>query len=282
MRQTIRVNEYYDLFDIKTVDGTTSSALTNVPATIKDTQMTNPFRGFSNWDNFNSANPNNTSPITGQIKSAQAQNSLYVDTDGNIWCYPPNVSVPYWTRIVFRNYDYNFSSSPIGKYATFVDTIASKPFNYEIPPTTNYNLSNINVPIPKMLWNQDNSTGTIDSRTQFMQDYSSDGVEGVTLTGIIYDPTNVPLFLRFDEYPSRSKVIFSNCDKTRNPDIDFRFAYHKGQMEPIKLNLSLSADTPVHDPSNPSNIYNQNLKKEDMSNLLLSCYWCIEWIYEPE
>lgn len=248
MRQTIKVNEYYDLFDIKTILTTTTSeptpgilnSLTNVPSTIKDTQQYNPFRGFWNNDEYNTQQKAyDNIAITGQIKSPQAANSLRIDDNGDIWCYPPNVSVPYWSRVIFRNYDYVFKGEPSGGYNQLFKLMGSKYFVY-------------------------------------------DKVLEEDIGGTIYDLSHIPLFLRFDEYPSRSKVIFSECDKTRNPDIDFRFAYHKGQMEPIKLNLSLSANTPIRDPLTPSNTYNYNLRKEDMDNLLQSCYWCIEWIYEPD
>lgn len=248
MRQVIKVNEYYDLFDIKTILTTTTSEpktgilenLTNVPTAIKDTHQYNPFRGFWNNNEYNTQQKayDNT-PITGKIKSPQAANSLRIDDNGDIWCYPPNVSVPYWSRIIFRNYDYAFKIIPTGDYGSIIQNKGSIIYSYS----------------------------------------GSEVVEG---GGYIYDYSHVPLFLRFDEYPSRSKVIFSECDKTRNPDIDFRFAYHKGQMEPIKLNLSLSANAPIRDPLTPSNTYNYNLSKDNINYLLQSCYWCIEWIYEPD
>lgn len=291
MRQVIKVNEYYDLFDIKNITTTSTSEprtgtlanLTNVPSAIKDTHQYNPFRGFWNNDQYNTQQlTKDIAPITGQIKSPQAQNSLRVDDNGDIWCYPPNVSVPYWSRIIFRNYDYEFSNYPTGDYAEIVELKGEKLFRYQQAPITREAATDAYVPIPVTLWNEDNETGTIDERTQFKQDYSVNGVEGVELYGFTYDYSHIPLFLRFDEYPSRSKVIFSECDKTRNPDIDYRFAYQKGQMEPIKLNLSLSANTPIRDPLTPGNTYNYNLRKEDIKNLLQTCYWCIEWIYEPD
>lgn len=241
MRQEIHVNEYYDLFDIKTVSGSISSALTDVPSTIRDTQMTNPFRGFWNNDQYNTQQkPYDIAPITGQKKSPQAQNSLRVEDNGDIWCYPPNVSVPYWSRIIFRNYDYNV----------------------EIPSSSDYFAPAVVVDNFSLAAASDPST--------------------ITNVGVITRYQDSNLFLRFDEYPSRSKVIFSKCDKTRNPDIEFRFAWKRGQMEPIKLNLSLSANVAIRDPSTPANTYNQNLNKATIQSIVRSCYWCIEWIYEPE
>lgn len=282
MRQEIHVNEYYDLFDIKTVSGSISSALTDVPSTIRDTQMTNPFRGFWNNDQYNTQQkPYDIAPITGQIKSPQAQNSLRVETNGDIWCYPPNVSVPYWSRIIFRNYDYNINPQYSSMYL-MLSSMASNTIIRNTYPFIENVVDNVptQVPIPADLWGVDNTDGSIDPNPIFKHDFSD--VSGISSTDRFLNFSRIPLFLRFDEYPSRSKVIFSKCDKTRNPDIEFRFAYKKGQMEPIKLNLSLSANVAIRDPSTPANTYNQNLNKATIQSLLKSCYWCIEWIYEPE
>ena len=281
MRQITRVNEYYDLFDVKTVSGTVSSAMTDVPNTIANTNMTNPFRGFSNWEDFATNNPNNTAVITGQHKSSQATNSLHVDDNGDIWCYPPNVTVPYWTRIIFRNYDYTVNVMDATSDAIFGNT-TFKFINY---PTIYHDSVDQLIPewiigddgVKYTLWNTDNS-----SNTHVPAIYQSDftGISGII--DFVPDYRQASVFLRYDEYPSRSKVIFSNCDKTRNPDIVHNFAYHKGQMEPIKLNLSLSANISVRDPSTPTDTYNQNLTKQQITNYLKSCYWCIEWVYEPD
>lgn len=272
MRQTIRVNEYYDLFDIKTITTTTAAepvagtldALTNVPATIRDTQRTNPFRGFWNNDQYDTQQKAyDNAPITGQIKSPQAQNSLRIDTNGDIWCYPPNVSVPYWSRIIFRNYDYSiYVNEALSPYINILSTVQPVALDSDMTFNLTGNLKN-------------DTTYTFDNAELAQKD-------GSIIQGTISHYDNANLFLRFDEYPSRSKVIFSKCDKTRNPDIEFRFAYKKGQMEPIKLNLSLSANVPIRDPSNPGNTYNQNIDMATMKKIIKSCYWCIEWIYEPD
>ena len=282
MRQTIRVNEYYDLFDIKTIAGITTEAMTNIPTTIKNTNKTNPFRGFWNFPDYNTAQkPLDLIQVTGQQKSSQANSSIRIDENGDIWCYPPNVSVPYWSKIIFRNFDYSYKSVPIGEIAGPLDEIAAVPFTYTFPMTTYYNIPPTNyLPVPEYLWNQDNTDGSLDNRDWTKNDYTD--LSGAQFSGMNYNFEHCPLFLRFDEYPSRSKVIFSNCDKTRNPDIEFRFDYKKGQIEPIKLNLSLSANIPVKDPTTPSNVYNQNLTKAEINNVLNVCYWCIEWIYEPD
>lgn len=250
MSRTIRVNEYYDLFDVKTISGTSSNAITNIEDNIENHNTYNEFRGFSNWENFYENNKtwvpsegayvaNNIIEITGKHKAPQAINTLSVDDDGNILCYPPNISVPYWTKIIFRNFDYNIKNSS----SVYIPILA---------PTNDFTV-----------YDDVGTTVVNRGRTVSTQD--------------------VNIFLRFDEYPSRSKVIFSKCDKTRNPDIEFNFGYHKGQMEPIKLNISLSAGVPTRSiTSTRTDVWNQNLKKTDLANILTSCYWCIEWIYEGE
>ena len=274
MRQTISVNEYYDLFDIKTVENpatkkatSATEAMTNIPNNIKDTNKTNSFRGFWNFNNYNTQQkPLDLIQIAGQVKSDQANSSLHVDENGDIWCYPPNVSVPYWSRIIFRNFDYRIQPDAASKY-------------YLLLQNTDYSqvdISDLGLLIDgKLVANDQDNT----EYTYTGVKITSDG-NPIYINHQTYDAT--PLFLRFDEYPSRSKVIFSGCDKTRNPDIEFRFAYKKGQMEPIKLNLSFSANIPVRDFNNLNDVYNRNLTKTDIDENIRSCYWCIEWVYEPD
>lgn len=252
MAKTIRVNEYYDLFDVKTISGTVSNAITNIEDNIENHNTYNEFRGFSNWENFYENNKTLTTPpstytanniieITGKHKAPQAINTLSIDeTTGDIWCYPPNVSVPYWTKIIFRNFDYNINYNDTDYVTNLAPNNAFSIYDTSTPP-------------------------------------------GLVNTGMTALYQDVNIFLRFDEYPSRSKVIFSKCDKTRNPDIEFNFGYQKGQMEPIKLNISLSAGVPTRSiQGNRTDVWNQNLKKNELEHILTSCYWCIEWIYEPE
>ena len=275
---TVRVNEYYDLFDVKKISNTVSTALTNITDNIENTNTTNPFSGFSNWSDFNDNNktlttppatytPNNQISIVGKHKAPQAINPVHIEDNGDIWCYPPNVSVPYWNKIIFRNFDYNISVAGDFLYKNGVRKNQSI-VNFNLVDLTTSNVELLDTGEPPdtvytfngdLMWKNNKLTGTIDN----------------------YNAT--PIFLRFDEYPSRSKVIFSRCDKTRNPDIEHRFSYHKSQMEPIKLNISMAASVPTRDiDANFNNTYNQNLTKVEISKLLDSCYFCIEWIYEYE
>ena len=270
---TVRINEYYDLFDIHieqnpnydpTADPPTEPEYLvsldhtdDLPDDIRSTNQTNPFSGVSNWGQYNpqlistfstfdSANPNNNVVITGKHKAPQAINQLTVDENGDIWCFPPgNASVPYWNKIIFRNFDYMFNplnltkTDPGYSYQTIMDAVYINHLTGE----------NNQTPKIKYIFNN--------------KDYSE-----------------TPLFLKFDRYPSRSKVIFSSCDKTRNPDIEFSFNGEQNSMEPIKLNLSLSASQPSTDLTTPTTKYNPNLSRAEIENLLTKCYWCIEWIYE--
>ena len=271
---TVRVSEYYDIFDVRYRRSNGVVSLVeddSLPKSIADTNQSNSFSGFSNWSNFatqniepnaysaaqtqGTANPGNniqaaSIAITGQSKAPQAITNIRIDDNGDIWCYPPNVSVPHWTRIIFRNYDYEVIARQSTDYDTYV-----KKFNKDLTVT----------------W----------------PSYDDDGAGGFDPSGgnnlstlcVLSTYDQVPLFLKFDEYPSRSKVIFSSADKTRNPDIEFRFGYAKGQMEPIKLNLSFSCNAPQTDGTYN---YNHNLEKDDLVKILGKCYWSIEWIYERE
>ena len=330
MTKSIRVNEYYDLFDVYLHPG--DSLVTDIrdlPSEVIPTNEYNGFRGFSNWPNFDDNNKTLTTPpntytlnstieITGKHKSPQALNTVRIDDNGDIYCYPPNVSVPYWSRLIFRNFDYSISNSDWVK--ANIDNIFVKNFELKgkgenepilVDPTSHesYNLpSQITIKATEndanpenpyiyngqpvtagqemtfVLWN----TNTYEYKwnNEFPENYPEiyqqvySGITGYnydsTITGTSIDYSTVPLFLRFDEYQSRSKVIFSGVDKTRNPDIEFNFGYKKGQMEPIKLNLSLSAGIPLRESNR--NKYNQNLSKAQIESLLSSCYWCVEWI----
>ena len=126
---TVRISEYYDVFDVKvTKSSGISSQLTNkdLPTDILSTQETNPFSGFNNFPftgpyaNQSSSvqayvpppnEPSQYKQLAGRHKAPQAITNIRVDENGDIWCYPPNASVPYWNKVIFRNYDYNVNCS---------------------------------------------------------------------------------------------------------------------------------------------------------------------------
>lgn len=249
---TVRISEYYDIYDVK-VDTTLDSVALNhteqLPKGIKDTHRTNPFRGFSNWSNFAANNPQNIIQIAGKVKAPQAITNIRIDENGDIWCYPPNVSVPYWNKIIFRNFDYYYNHTNTNKYEHFTELFCS---------TSNVSYPTYDLTEDAATPNDEDPLEIVQINTEFQE---------------------IPIFLKYDEYPSRSKVIFSSVDKTRNPDIEHRFGYHKGQMEPIKLNMSFTCNNPITDGTDH---YNWNLTRDDINDILIKCYWSIEWIYEPE
>lgn len=266
---TVRISEYYDIFDVRQAignDGKPASQTTvkeskagDLPNNIKDTEQTNPFRGFWNDNNFAAGNPNNTTTITGKHKAPQGITNIDILENGDIMCYPPNVSVPYWDKIIFRNYDYLVQPSQANsKYLDWAD-------KYTNPYITDY---------PS--YKYDSGTGIYEPSL-----LSSDKALP-NIVKQVRDYSEVPVFLKFDQYQSRSKVIFSSVDKTRNPDIEFKFGYHHGQMEPIKLNLSPSCNNPITNiESGTVYHYNHNFSREELEALLVKCYWSIEWVYDP-
>ena len=298
---SVRVNEYYDLFDIKThLNVSTPEANLNntedLPNDIRSTHQTNTFRGFSNWENFNAANPQNNAVIAAKKKAPQAINALSIDENGDIWCYPPmNVGVPFWNEVVFRNFDYQIQPHDIvstnneDKTAAAYESLLNASYlshqtifplcgllkpEYVYFPIPEYTLDNNSPPNRIKLWGTNNES-TPDIPDIWKLDLSD--IYGRDEP--IKDYSSVPLFLKFDLYPSRSKVIFSSCDKTRDPDIRFKFSSEHSTSEPIKLNLSFSASNPITDLSTSTTQYNRNLTRHEINKLLTKCYFCIEWVY---
>ena len=320
----MHVSEYYDLFEFnKSNGGDVSSGLNHYDAgqnaAIIPTNQTNPFAGFWNDNNFSAGNPNNTDIVQGKSFSSLAYNSVYVEDDGTINCMPPTVSVPYWSKIIFRNFDYNFNNlDGVSKFSTRFGNTTTGGFTYsDTTLPTMIVTEGVTSPVPEYVdvvytendqnyfsgWVAGTShrytlwdTNTADYMKgvgpyypgNFPSSFKNKDFRGVKGTDIIVDGTfemtnfdKMPLFLKFDEYPSQSKVIFSRCDKTRNPDIEFNFNNQHGQSEPVKLYLSLSASKSGYDATT-NRRFNTKLTKAELKNLLNSCYWCIEWVYVPE
>ena len=314
MSRSVRLSEYYDLFDVKTYkSGSTPHAEVKnndiLNDKIQDTNMTNPFHGFSNWTDFKANNqtydmqnlpntiPTNIATITGKHFSPQALNTISITDNGDILCYPPNVPVPYWNKVIFRNFDFQFQPHDLDAnntddfkaisyrnmiedtYLTHYDNI---PISYDsdksiYAPVPEFIYDNQTPPVYTQLWNMDRTANT---HIPAIYQRNFEGAENVKT--LIYNYDNVPLFLRFPEYRSRSHVIFSACDKTRNPDIEHEFGYQHGATEPILLNLSMSASNFITDITTAGTKYNENLDKNTIEKLLIKCYWCIEWVYEAK
>ena len=319
----MHVSEYYDLFEFnKSNGGDVASGLNHYDAdqnaAIIPTNQTNPFAGFWNDNNFSGGNPNNTDIVQGKSFSSLAYNSVYVEDDGTINCMPPTVSVPYWSKIIFRNFDYNFNNlDNVSKFTTQFGNVTTGGLTYSNTTLPQIVTGEVTSPVPEFVdvvytendqnyfsgWVAGTShryelwdTNTANYMrgvgpyypTYFPSLFRDKDFTGVKGTEIIIDGTfemtnfdKMPLFLKFDEYPSQSKVIFSRCDKTRNPDIEFNFNNQHGQSEPVKLYLSLSASKSGYDATT-NRRFNTKLTKAELKKLLNSCYWCIEWVYVPE
>lgn len=318
----MHVSEYYDLFEFnKSNGGDVSSGLNHYEkdqnATIIPTNQTNPFAGFWNDNNFSAGNPNNTDIVQGKSFSSLAYNSVYVEDDGTINCMPPTVSVPYWSKIIFRNFDYNFNNlDGVSKFSTQFGNVTTGNFTYSSTSLPLIRYTDVTSPVPEFinvvytandqahfpewvagtehryrLWGVDVATYKKGEPPQLPENFphiydeNFYAIEGAEIVNDgTFEMTNfdkMPLFLKFDEYPSQSKVIFSRCDKTRNPDIEFNFNNQHGQSEPVKLYLSLSASKSGYDATT-NRRFNTKLTKAELKNLLNSCYWCIEWVYVPE
>ena len=308
---SVRICEYYDVFNVKVQDDIPSSTKVienypdGLPNSILPTNETNNFSGFNNFPAYTNADvqitkdasssiqdysvPNSSQyiEITGKHKAPQALSSINIADNGDIYCYPPNVSVPYWDEIVFRHYDYNVKPSQSTRYYNFVKNYYALHERIVYPLYVTAALDYYN-PIPEKFWNKTSAQISGLPNLPENEPYRSDGADFQYCRGIIEhdeDYSKIPIYVKFDQYQTRSKVVFSPCDKTNTlPDVHFKFGYQHGQMEPIKLNLSLSCNNPITFDDTVNNTvekYNGNLIKTDIEGLLNKCYWCIEWIYNP-
>lgn len=282
MKSTTRLTEWYDLRNCAGMSE--DYPINNLPDYIHDTQTTNPFRGFYSFNDFATANPNNIAPITGQHKSPQALTNVEVLENGDILCYPPNVSVPYWSKIIFKNYDYLLS----GEWLAMNDIIDTEHSQYPIFNIGEYtidgNITTSTYPIPKYthkstdgslveLWDKNNSTTA--------NIFAGYGLDLTDIKGLLSPSDILPLYLKMSEYQTQSKVIFGKINKFNIAEVAFKFGYQKGQREPVRLNLSLGANVPVLS-SDGSLKYNYNLTRAQINSAIHSCSWSIEWISEPE
>lgn len=294
-QKPVKITEFYDIFDVKidtSANPKLSTGMNLLPSTIKGPldPSGNPFSGFNNFpltdpsSSIQAYNPNASQHqiITGKHKANQAISAIHIESTGDIYCYPPNVSVPYWDKIIFRTYEYSFNDNANittnGIAKALYDTYSDKFTNLEVPSieVTLSSSDKVLQPIPSEYVGKNNSADP-SCPSEFKKDLTGTHIAASYLKKANYE--TVPLFLKFDQYQSRSKVIFSNSDKTYYHDIEFDFNYKHGQMEPIKLNLSLSANNFNRDSGTVS--YNNNLTLADMQEVLKKCYWSIEWIYNP-
>lgn len=277
-----RITEYYDLFQYSRWDdgGYTNEAArfntyndvaeNEYNANIADTNTTNPFRGFSNEPDFAAANPFNSEVISDKKLTASTYNNIHIEDDGTVSCMPPNVSVPYWSKVIFKTFNVIINNT------SQLDTIHLRGMfqrlKWLIPETTTTT----------------SGTLTPDSSTP-PATYTIDSIattQSVVPPGVrqhetlIEDMTNTPIFLKFDEYPSFSKVVLSSDNRYKNNEVVHTFGYQHSAMEPIKLYLSISASKSGYDEINHT-LTNTKINREELERLLSGCYFSIEWIYEP-
>ena len=277
------VSETYDLFELNKADkggGTYAieghndqyiDASTGQPLErtgIKDEERTNPFRGFFNvtdvinGTNFNTENPTFTVAIQGKHFAPQAFNSVNILTDGTIECFPPPIHPVGWKSVTFKCFSYKMnlynSSSKFSNYINdnYLDGVTQTCAYYrdETKDGVNYHYPELvpeayDPPIPE--------TPTPGSRTAQNQ-----------LTK--YD--KCPLFIKWDEYPSRSKVVMSRKSKC----LTYVFGQPWGPDEPIRLSLSLSGSMSGYDEKLKTR-FNTKLDQQDIADLLIACSFVIEW-----
>lgn len=283
MKSNVHIVEFYDLFNVSNKSG--GRGIEQVPDNIEDTNRTNTFRGFWNSDDYNTVQkPIDLIQIAGQHKSPQETNTLTLNENGDILCFPPNVSVPYWNKIIFKNYDYSLSNWAL-------NDVALKPIPHDAAVHVSVNDADV-TPLPNYCFypGDDAATPPVDPEIISIYGYDRKSethlptkfkLNTSNLKSLCGETSDFPLFMKFDEYQSRSKCIYSMSSRYDKSEIEFKFSYHKGSQEPIKLNLAFSSNQYVCDKFD-SFSYNKNLNKDDITKFIRRCNWSIEWIYEPE
>lgn len=265
------VSETYDLFELNKVDNSGTYAIEGhndqyIDAStgqalertgIKDENRTNPFRGFFNGTNFNSDNPNFTVAIAGKHFAPQAFNSVNILTDGTIECFPPPIHPVGWKSVTFKCFSYKMnlanSSNKFSDYvANFIDGIVQT-YAYYNDATD----GGATFHYPQFTPLADDDLSVLGARINMNQ-----------LTK--YD--KCPLFIKWDEYPSRSKVVMSRKSKC----LTYVFGQPWGPDEPIRLSLSLSGSMSGYDEELKTR-FNTKLTQEDIAKLLVACSFVIEW-----
>lgn len=250
------ISETYDLFEIGVATGETQPTAsvatydqTAAATGIKDTDQTNPFRGFWNDNNFSAGNPTFTTTIQGKHFAPNAYDTVRITEDGDIDCYPPPINVAGWKSITFKklNYSINGGMNP--------DTTANPLYNIVGKYQRSQSLA-----LPKLIYES--------------ADFKPEATDPPILQpgSIQYDPQLCPIFIKWDEYPSRSKVVLS---KDSDP-IRFVFSYPRASDEPIRLYITTTASITGWNVDKAQRVIGK-LKKADLAVLLSSCNFVIEW-----
>lgn len=266
------VSETYDLFELNKadkgggtyaidghsdqyIDASTGQALERTG--IKDEDRTNPFRGFFNGKNFNAENPTFTAAIQGKHFAPQAFNSVNILTDGTIECFPPPIHPVGWKSVTFKCFSYKMnlanSSNQFSDYvANYIDGLVQTYAYYNDAAD-----GGVTFHYPQFVPLADDDLPSLGARINMNQ-----------LTK--YD--KCPLFIKWDEYPSRSKVVMSRKSKC----LTYVFGQPWGPDEPIRLSLSLSGSMSGYDEQLKTR-FNTKLNQQDIADLLIACSFVIEW-----
>jgi hypothetical protein len=267
------VSETYDLFELNKVDNSGTYEIeghndqyvgtgSNVRTSIKDEERTNPFRGFFNGTNFNAENPDFTVAIAGKHFAPHAFNSVNILTDGTIECFPPPIHPVGWKSVTFKCFSYKMNllnnSSKFSDYINdnFIDGIIQT-YAYYIEGVKEKEGVSVPAHYPEFSPFADDEATTPGARINVNQ-----------LTK--YD--KCPLFIKWDEYPSRSKVVMSRKSKC----LTYVFGQPWGPDEPIRLSLSLSGSMSGYDEQLKTR-FNTKLNQQDIADLLVACSFVIEW-----
>lgn len=267
------VSETYDLFELNKndkgggtyaieghndqyVDSSTGQPLERTG--IKDENRTNPFRGFFNGTNFYAENPDFTVAIAGKHFAPQAFNSVNILTDGTIECFPPPIHPVGWKSVTFKCFSYKFYSMNSSKYSQYMmnfNKLYSSMFPYYANETVIRTDGSISAYCPNTLPIRTIANPGAMEESEAIQDYDK-----------------CPLFIKWDEYPSRSKVVMSRKSKC----LTYIFGQPWGPDEPIRLSLSLSGSMSGYDEQLKTR-FNTKLDQKDIADLLIACSFVIEW-----
>lgn len=266
------VSETYDLFELNKVDDSGTYIIQghsdqyadkdtgpDVRTGIKDENRTNPFRGFFNGTNFYAEYPHTPVAIQGKHFAPHAFNSVNILYDGTIECFPPPIHPVGWKSVTFKCFTYKINSfkskSDFSDYVnSFVNGVENiYPYYFEETGVggTGY--------FPEIKPEADD-TATLPTR----------GSRTETLAISKFD--KCPLYIKWDEYPSRSKVVMSRKSKC----LTYVFGQPWGPDEPIRLSLSLSGSMSGYDEQLKTR-FNTKLTQQDIADLLIACSFVIEW-----
>lgn len=266
------ISETYDLFELNKVDDSGNYVIeghsdqyvgvgSDVRTSIKDEDRTNPFRGFYNSKDFYTVYPGNPVTIQGKHFAPHAFNSVNVLEDGTIECFPPPVHPVGWKSVTFKCFIYKFKSVNLNRFTNYImnfNKLYSSIFPYYTTESVTRGGSTVSGTCPNIL--------------PMAASGLSPTYGAVEDSEAIQDYDKCPLFIKWDEYPSRSKVVMSRKSKC----LTYIFGQPWGPEEPIRLSLSLSGSMSGYDEQLKTR-FNTKLTQSDIADLLIACSFSIEW-----